>query len=96
MGKTAIDESELFFPLIGRILLTVINKSIQPHLLRMPMIRGGNDYANCIQTPLLKPAQGIVVPVEIQQIMKSHAKASIIFQQGGKRIRQLTCSQHDN
>lgn len=43
------------------------------------MVLGGNDCDNCIQTPLLEPVQGILLPVEIQQIVKSHGKASIFF-----------------
>ena len=82
MGKTATDKSELFFPSIGRILLTAVNKSIQPTSSEDAYGTRGSGCSNCIQTPLLEPAQGILVPVEIWQIMKSHAKASISFQQG--------------
>lgn len=92
MGKTATDECEIFFPSIGKILLTAINKSIHPTSSEDVYGIGGNDCDNRIQKPLLTVAQGILGCVESQQIMKSHAKASIIFQQGRKRMRQLCCS----
>lgn len=82
MGKTATGKSELFFPSTGKILLTAVNKSIHSASSEDAYGTRGSGCDNCIQTPLLEPAQGILVPVEIRQIMKSHAKASISFQQG--------------
>lgn len=82
MGETATGKSELFFPSTGRILLTAVNKSMHPASSEDAYGKRESGCDNCIQTPLLEPAQGILVPVEIQQIMKSHAKVSISFQQG--------------
>lgn len=79
MGKTATDGREPFFSSTGRILLTVINKSIHNTSSEDPYGTGRNDCDSCTQRLLLEPAQRILVPVEIQETVKSHAKYSIIF-----------------